>query len=61
MGLINPSEAASDGVVSWSILGLAGRQPVRDLWLHKDLGLIVGAYTVNVPAHGAVLLKVGKG
>jgi len=35
-------------------------QPVRDLWQRKDLGRFAGGYTVSIPAHGTVLIKVGQ-
>lgn len=59
VGLINPTDQAAPGEVTWTELGLTGRQPVRDLWLHKDLGLQADRYSVSVPPHGAVLIKVG--
>jgi alpha-galactosidase len=37
---------------------LRGKQPVRDLWQRKDLGILDG-YAAMVPSHGAVMLKVG--
>lgn len=58
VGLINPTKADAPGAVSFSELGLPGRRAVRDLWLHKDVGRCDGSYTVIVPAHGAVLVKV---
>jgi alpha-galactosidase len=45
--------------VSWSALGLKGRQPVRDLWRQKDLGPADGKVTARVAFHGAAMLKVG--
>ena len=34
---------------------------LRDVWLRKDLGKLAdGGYTVTVPAHGAVLLRLTK-
>jgi alpha-galactosidase len=45
--------------VTWNEIGLEGRQPVRDLWLHKNLGTYDGKITMKVPIHGAVLLKIG--
>lgn len=35
-------------------------QPVRDLWKQKDLGQFESKYSVKVPSHGAVLVKIGK-
>ena len=46
--------------VTWNEIGLEGRQPVRDLWLHKNIGTYDGKITIKVPIHGAVLLKIGR-
>jgi len=46
--------------LAWAALGLHGAQPVRDLWRRKDMGKIKDALTVTVPAHGAMLFKIGK-
>ncbi|MGI4788987.1 MAG: NPCBM/NEW2 domain-containing protein [Janthinobacterium lividum] len=59
VGLINADIAPRVITVHWSTLGLTGPQPVRDLWLHKNVGTPSGSYSVAVPAHGAVLLKIG--
>jgi len=45
--------------VTWSDLALYGPQPVRDLWHHLDLGRADGKVSINVPFHGAALLKIG--
>ncbi len=45
--------------VHWSDIGLTGKQAVRDLWLHKDVGSFNDGYSVDVPRHGIVLIKVG--
>ena len=39
-------------------LGLAKTPKVRDLWRRKDLGRKVDGFSVEVPAHGAMLLRV---
>lgn len=44
----------------WVDLGLHGPQAVRDLWAQRDLGTHKSDITLTVPAHGALLLKVGK-
>ncbi len=43
-----------------AILACPASQPVRDLWLHKNLGAPPGSITISVPRHGAVLIKVGR-
>lgn len=60
VGLVNLGSATQPVTVTWSQLGLSGPQPVRDLWQRKDLGTFKNGYTVPVPAHGTVLIKVGK-
>jgi alpha-galactosidase len=60
VGLFNRGREAATVTAAWTDLGLAGPQPVRDLWLRKDLGPQTASFAVPVPAHGAVLLKIGR-
>ncbi len=60
VGLFNRSSAKAKVTAKWSDIGVTGMQPVRDLWLQKNMGQSEDSVTVEVPAHGAVLLKVGK-
>ncbi|MGH9585639.1 MAG: glycoside hydrolase family 27 protein [Acidobacteriaceae bacterium] len=41
-------------------VGFSGPVHVRDLWAHKDLGVLNGSYTVTVPQGGVVMLKIWK-
>ena len=59
VAFFNRGDAAADVAVSWSDLGLQGKQPVRDLWRQKDVGPVDGHYSVNVAKHGAELFKIG--
>jgi len=59
-GLFNRGLQPVKMSATWKELGLAGPQPVRDLWLQKDLATVNGEYTVVVPAHGTVLVKIGR-
>lgn len=43
----------------WEALGIAGKQPVRDLWHHEDLGVHDDAFQAVIPPHGAVFIKIG--
>ncbi len=66
VGLFNRGGLTATIKVSWSDLKLNGPRPangypVRDLWLHKDLGVQADGYEASVPPHGTVLIKVGKG
>jgi alpha-galactosidase len=44
----------------FSAVGFDGPVQARDLWAHKDLGTLAGSYTVSVPPHGVVLLRLWK-
>jgi alpha-galactosidase len=59
VGLFNRGLEPLAVAARWSDLGLTGRRRVRDLWQRKDLGAFDGSFTVEVPRHGAVLLKIG--
>lgn len=56
--LFNRSATAASMSVKWSDLNLTGSATVRDLWSHTDLGSMTTGYTVTVPSHGVVMLKV---
>ncbi|MBI9018828.1 MAG: NPCBM/NEW2 domain-containing protein [Phycisphaerae bacterium] len=46
--------------VKWSDLKIKGDHTVRDLWRQKDMASSDKSYTVKVPAHGVVLVKISK-
>ena len=60
VGLFNSGGRKCDVTAKWFDLGLAGPQAVRDLWQKKDLGEFEGSFAASVPAHGAVMVKIGK-
>jgi alpha-galactosidase len=60
VGLFNRGLAPATVAVRWSDLGLQGGQPVRDLWLRKDLGTFQDSFSATVPRHGVVLVKIGR-
>jgi hypothetical protein len=65
-GLDSPVDAFNwgDGIkekaitVNWQDLGISGQKMVRDLWRQKDIGEMAGAFSANVPYHGAVLVQL---
>ncbi|HUV03956.1 MAG TPA: NPCBM/NEW2 domain-containing protein [Armatimonadota bacterium] len=59
VGLFNRGIEKMKVTAKWSDLGLEGKQPVRDLWRKRDLGGFDKSFTVEVPSHGAVLVKIG--
>ena len=60
VGLFNKGNWPQGITVDWSEIGLTGTQPVRDLWRRLDLGNVSESYSIEVPKHGVVLLKIGK-
>ena len=51
------ANAAALITATWSSLGIAGAATVRDLW-KKDFGTMTTQYSVSVPSHAVVMLKV---
>lgn len=60
VGLFNREMEKARVSVTWAELGLEGEQPVRDLWRKRNLGVFQREFSAAVPAHGALLLKVGR-
>ncbi len=60
VGLFNRDDQAKSVTLEFSSLGFKGNVKVRDLWQHKELGLMKNEYTVSVPTHGVIFLKVDK-
>jgi alpha-galactosidase len=58
VALFNRTAAAAPIAVTWSSLKLTGSASVRDLWAKTDLGVMATQYSVSVPSHGVVLLRV---
>jgi alpha-galactosidase len=61
VALFNRGLQAATVSARWSDIGVTSRQPVRDLWQQRDLGTFADRFSTRVPAHGAVLVKVGRG
>lgn len=58
--LLNKSEAAADVAVRWNQVGLAGNQPVRDLWLGKNIATYKEGFVAKqLPQYGHMMIKVG--
>lgn len=60
VGLFNRLSAPTQMTLSLERIGWSGQASARDLWAHKNVGAIHGNYTVMVPAHGVVLLRLSK-
>ena len=57
--LVNASDEEAPITANWTDIGVTGKQRVRDLWLHKNLGKMANGYTKKVPARGCIVVKVG--
>ena len=60
VALVNTGPIPQTVSVTWVLLGIKGPQPVRDLWLHKNIGSFSSGYSETVPSHGIILIKIGK-
>src|SRR5713226_9061350 len=57
VALFNRAKDEAKMTVRWADLGISTPR-VRDLWLHQDIETQGPEYTVVVPAHGVVMLRV---
>ncbi len=60
VAIFNRGRSDMDFDFSFGEVGFPGKVRVRDLWLHQDLGVKSGEYTVRVPKHGVVMLRLSK-
>ncbi len=58
VGLCNGGEWETTVGAPWSVIGVQGKQLVRDLWRQKDLGVFEDQFTSAVPRHGVVLVRI---
>jgi alpha-galactosidase len=57
IGMFNRNPTNTEVVLNWENGGLAGKQTLRDLWNHRDLGVFDGKFSVPIPFHGVMLLR----
>jgi alpha-galactosidase len=60
VGIFNRHPKPLTARVDFSALGFTGAVKAKDLWQAKDLGSISKPYTVTVPGHGVLLLRVSQ-
>jgi alpha-galactosidase len=59
LGLFNRADQPQTIDAKWDAVGLtSGKIQARDLWKHASVPVTDDGYSVSVPAHGVVLLKV---
>jgi alpha-galactosidase len=57
IGFFNRSSVSATVTLNWSDAGLAGKQTLRNVWGHKDIGIFDHTYASSVPSHGVILLR----
>jgi alpha-galactosidase len=60
IGIFNRHPSAMTTQVDFNKLGFSGPVKAKDLWLAKDLGSISAPYTVTIPGHGVLFLRVSQ-
>ncbi len=60
VGIFNRHPSPMTAEVDFRKLGFTHAVKAKDLWLGKDLGSIAAPYTVKLPAHGVLLLRVSQ-
>ncbi len=60
VGLFNLADCPDEFPLDFSLLGISGTAAVRNLWERRDIGRIRDRLSINVPAHGAQLLRIQK-
>lgn len=59
--LLNKGNKKADITVCWKSIGLFGNQPVRDIWMRKDLGMFRDSFTAKqLGQHEHRMIKVGR-
>jgi alpha-galactosidase len=60
VALLNRGPAAAKISVAWTDIGYpdAISASVRDLWTKKESSMVKGGYSVEVPSHGVVMIRV---
>jgi alpha-galactosidase len=60
VGLFNRDDTPLPMTLKLSEIGFPAGAKAYDIWQAKDLGRLQGDYTVTVPRHGVVLLRLAK-
>ena len=60
VGLFNRTSEPANMTLHLAKIGWQGQASARDLWKHKDIGVVNDQTTVIVPKHGVVLLRLTK-
>jgi len=60
VAFFNRAPDTANVTVKWTDLGIDGKWKARDLWLHQDVEWAGPEYSVTIPGHGAVMLRLRR-
>jgi len=60
VALFNRGQLPIVAPLSARAIGIKGEKPVRNVWTRTDLGSLGSVSSIEVPPHGAVLLRIGR-
>ena len=60
LALFNQGSEPATVTADWSEINLSGKQRVRDLWRHKEMGIYEQKFSALIPSHGVVMVKLSK-
>src|SRR6266536_917656 len=58
VALFNRAKEEAKVTLRWADLGIDGKARARDLWLHQNIEWPGPEYSVTIPGHGVVMLRV---
>ncbi len=58
VGLFNLMEQSREITATWQQLGLEGKYRLRDVWRQQDIGEVSDRYSVEVPRHGVMFVRM---
>ena len=59
VAFVNTGDQTRMGFINWADIQVTGKQLVRDIWKHADLGRFADGFSTAVPARGVVLIVIG--
>ena len=60
VAFFNRATDTANVTAKWTDLGINGKWKARDLWLHQDVEWAGPEYSVTIPGHGAVMLRLRR-
>jgi Alpha-galactosidase len=60
VGLCNSGEIPLSMKLTWSEAGIEGKQVIRNPWKQKNIGIYQDKFSVTVPRHSVVMIKISK-